>query len=109
MCIRHGVLASYTYRLKGPIHTVLFQAAAQESVVLSRQFCSTYTRGRRRERVVLGAVGGREEERRRSGGVVEGGCGGGEVLKLLHAADHNAYVGICSHTIKVFYIYHTRM
>ena len=90
--IRHGILPTYSYRLNSPIHSVLFQPASQESVVLSGHTCTTYTRGRRRERYSLAVEGDRE------GG---GGGGGESVFKLLHAFDHNAYVGVCKYSIKV--------
>ena len=93
--IRHGILPTYSYRLSGSIHSVLFQPASQESVVLSGHTCHTYTRGKRRERYSLDVEGDGEAGRRRKAD------GGESLFKLLYTPDYNAYVGVCKNTIKV--------
>ena len=93
--IRHGILPTYSYRPSGSIHSVLFQPASQESVVLSDHTCNTYTRGKRRERYSLDVEGDGEGGRRRKGD------GGETLFKLLYTPDYNAYVGVCKNAIKV--------
>ena len=88
------MLPTYSYRVSGPIHSVLFQPATQESVVLFNQTCATYTRGRKRERFSLAMVeegeqGGETEDR------------DNDVFKLLFASDHDVYVGVCRNSLKV--------
>ena len=93
--IRHGILPTYSYRLSGSILSLLFQPASQESVVLSGHTCTTYTRGKRKEKYSLGVEGDGEGGRRRKGD------GGESLFKLLYTPDYNAYVGVCKNAIKV--------
>ena len=85
MHIRHGVLPTYTYRGGEKIVNVIFKPETVESVVLSCQTCSTFLRGRRRERYSLPECAEKEEE----------------VVKLLYAAHLSVYVGVCKNSIKV--------
>ena len=87
MHIRHGVLPTYTFRVGEGIQNVLFRPAVPESVVLSGDSCSSFVRGRRREKWLLATGDGEERQE--------------ELLKLLHASHLNVYVGVCKNAIQV--------
>ena len=96
--IRHGVLPDYSYRVNGPVLTVLFEPHTQQTTVLHGHTCDQYHRGRRRERFELGSrgeEGGEQEEGEEEEGREQ------SVWQLLYASDQKVYVGVCRNSLKV--------
>lgn len=83
--IQHGILPSYTVRLRGRVKTVLYYPRRQSYSVLHSQHVHHYTKQELVEELPLRA-GGKEVE----------------VQRLLHAAQYGVYVGVCKHRMVLF-------
>ena len=80
--IKHGILPDYNLRVRGRLHTVIFQPDSQMSVLHHTGGCGVYHRTSLQREVEASDMS--------------------NVQRLLHAPQHNVYVGICKHHIKVW-------
>ena len=79
--IKHGVLSDYSLRVRGRLHTVIFHPDSQTSVLHHTSGCGVYCRTSLQREFEASDMS--------------------NVQRLLHAPQHNVYVGICKHHIKV--------
>lgn len=82
--IKHGVLPDYSLRVRGRLHTVISHPDSQTSVLHHTSGCGVYCRTSLQREFEASDMS--------------------NVQRLLHAPQHNVYVGICKHHIKVWQI-----
>lgn len=82
--IKHGVLPDYSLRVRGRLHTVIFHPDSQTCVLHHTSGCGVYCRTSLQREFEASDMS--------------------NVQRLLHAPQHNVYVGICKHHIKVWQI-----
>lgn len=81
--IKHGILPDYSFRVKGHVHSVLFDPANQCSTVHHSKGMSVYHRRKLEQEIQS------DGERNK------------DVTKLLHASKYGLYVGVCKSRLKL--------
>ena len=80
--IKHGILPDYSFRAKGHVHSVLFDAKSQQSTIYHSKGVSYHHRRKLERELVC-------DEKAKG------------VTKLLHASKYGLYVGVCKSSLKL--------
>ena len=80
--IKHGILPDYSFRAKGHVHSVLFDAKSQHSTVYHSKGVTYHHRRKLEQELAY-------DEK------------AGGITKLLHAKKFGLYVGVCKSSLKL--------